>query len=149
VHSLCSYIFGFENEGLADMLETVNTSMSDAPSMVKYNILTPYPGTLTHSDYSRQGRLKTGVPLWQLDNAHQTINHPVDCARFFRSAYRRYYFSPALLKKVKWLSFFGGGKDMKLLAFIQHLGKRELLGFVRDVFRFVKFSVFRSEDFVG
>jgi radical SAM superfamily enzyme YgiQ (UPF0313 family) len=149
VHSLCSYIFGFENEGEADMLETVRASMNDAPSMVKYNILTPYPGTKTYADYAAQGRLKPGVRLWQLDNAHQTIEHPVDCARFFRSAYRKYYFNPALLRKIKWFSFFGENKDMKLLAFIQHLGKRELLGFARDVFRFVKFKIFRSEDFIG
>ncbi|OGR52835.1 MAG: hypothetical protein A2049_06940 [Elusimicrobia bacterium GWA2_62_23] len=149
VHSLCSYIFGFENEDESDMLETVRASMKDAPSMVKYNILTPYPGTKTHADYLAQGRLLPGVRLWQLDNAHQTIKHPVDCARFFRRAYRRYYFSPALLAKIKWLRFFGENKDMKLLAFVQHLGKRELAGFARDVYRFFKFRVFRSEDFVG
>ncbi|OGR45277.1 MAG: hypothetical protein A2X35_03260 [Elusimicrobia bacterium GWA2_61_42] len=149
VHSLCSYIFGFENENEADMLETVAASMRDGPSMVKYNILTPYPGTKTHADYLAQDRLKPGVSLWQLDNAHQTIRHPVDCARFFRAAYRKYYFSPALLKKIRWTGFFGRDKDMKLLAFIQHLGKRELFSFVRDVYRFVKFGLCRSKDFVG
>jgi radical SAM superfamily enzyme YgiQ (UPF0313 family) len=149
VHTLCSYIFGFENEGEQDMLETVRASMRDGPSMVKYNILTPYPGTETYAGYAAQDRLLPGVPLWQLDNAHQTVRHPVDCPSFFRRAYRRYYFNPALLRKVRWSGFFGRDKDMKLLALIQHLGKRELHGFVRDAWRAVKFGVFKSEDFVG
>jgi len=149
VHTMCSYIFGFGNEDEAAMLETVKASMADAPSMVKYNILTPYPGTATHGECAAAGRLLPGVPLWHYDNAHQTVRHPADCAAFFRAAYRRYYFNPALLKKIRWTGFFGANKDMKLLAFAQHVAKRELQSFARDAWRAVKFGLFRSGDLAG
>lgn len=149
VHSMGSYIFGFENEDEEDMMETVDTAIRDLPSLVKFNILTPYPGTKTHSESAAAGRIRPQVPLWHYDNAHQTMAHAVDCAAFFRSAYRRYYFSRRLAGGISWKTLLTPRKDIKLLALAQHLAKRELLGFARDVFRFFKFKVFQSEDFVG
>lgn len=149
VHTVGSYIFGFENEDESDMLETVDASLRDAPSMVKYNILTPYPGTKFYDGYAAKGRLRPGVPLWHYDNSHQTMEHSVDCRKFFRSAYRRFYFRPSLLARIEWASFFSRRKGVFLMTFVHHLLMRELLGFARDAYRFIKFRVFKSEDFMG
>jgi len=149
VNSIGSYIFGFENETEEDMLETVNASLKDFPSLVKYNILTPYPGTRSYEDYAAKGRLRPEVPLGDYDNAHQTMVHDVDCRGFFRSAYRKFYFRPYLIGKIEWLSLFKRKKGVRLVTFAHHVLKRELFGFMRDAYRFVKFRVFGSGDFVG
>ncbi|OGS05449.1 MAG: hypothetical protein A3I76_07180 [Elusimicrobia bacterium RIFCSPLOWO2_02_FULL_61_11] len=149
VHSVGSYIFGFENEDESDMLETVAASLHDSPSMVKYNILTPYPGTKFYDQYASKGKLRAGVPLWHYDNSHQTMDHTVDCRKFFRSAYRRFYFRPDLLTRIEWSTAFSRRKGVFLMTFAHHLVIRELLGFARDAYRFIKFGIFKSEDFVG
>lgn len=149
VHPIGSYIFGFENEDESDMLETVEASLHDNPSVVKYNILTPYPGTRSYDVYTAKGKMKAAVPLWHYDNSHQTMEHPVDCEKLFRRAYRKFYFRPHMFSGIEWSTFFKKKKGVRLMTFGHHLVQREMQGFLRNVYRFIKFRVFRSEDFIG
>lgn len=149
VHPIGSYIFGFENEEESDMLETVEASRRDNPSIVKYNILTPYPGTKLYDGYAARGMIRPGVQLWDYDNAHQTMLHPVDCRKVFLSAYRRFYFRPYILARIEWLTLFQAKKGVRLMTFAHHVIQREIQGFLRDLYRHIKFDIFKSEDFIG
>lgn len=149
VHSVGSYIFGFGNEERSDILETVSASRHDLPSFVKYNILTPYPGTKVWEEYDKLGLLLAERPLTEYDNAHQVVRHPVDGQAMLHWAYRWFHFSPAFIGLIEWLTLFRRKKGLRLMVFIHHVLRRELFGPARDAYRYVKYTLMGSDDLIG
>ncbi len=135
IHSVGSYIFGFENETMEDMEQTIQASFVHMPSIVKYNVLTPYPGTDLYDDYQARGLLDQTVPLTFYDNVHQVIHHSVDLEALFHSAYRRFYFRPTYLAGVEWTTFFRRTRRNRFITLAHHAVRREMGGAARDLHR--------------
>jgi anaerobic magnesium-protoporphyrin IX monomethyl ester cyclase len=135
VHSVGSYIFGFENETRQDILETIQQSIEDAPSLVKYNIVVPYPGTPLHESYREQGYLLEDKPLWLYDNVHQVTRHPVDLEQMFFEAYRRFFVRRGYLAKLRLHAAWSHHDRHYVLTLGQHLVRRELKGLIRNGLR--------------
>ncbi len=140
VHSVGSYIFGFENETKEDMLKTIEASFYDTPSIIKYNILTPYPGTELYKRYEKEGRLNPSVPLWQYDHTHKVFHHPVDMAKLFRWAYRKHELRWGYLKHCDTLMALGE-------IFLHHIREREVGGMLNKARRALQ-MIFKKDYFL-
>jgi radical SAM superfamily enzyme YgiQ (UPF0313 family) len=59
IHIHASFVFGFDNDTTAVFPDTLEFLQKHKISSASFNILTPYPGTAVHRQFSREGRLLT------------------------------------------------------------------------------------------
>ncbi|MFH1723020.1 MAG: radical SAM protein [Elusimicrobiota bacterium] len=134
---LPSYIMGFPDEGREDIDETLEQAIRLNSPMIKLNIFTPFPGTGSHEELSKQGLIDHAVPLNSYDNVHQVFRHPLDLEAVYRDFIKRYYVRDTYLKR-------GGDPDAnsrmmerKYLEKIEMEKRKKMMGvddreFVRD-----------------
>jgi anaerobic magnesium-protoporphyrin IX monomethyl ester cyclase len=72
---LASYILGFPEETPEDVKRTIEISRTLNSSGIKYNLLTPYPGTVLGEKMRRDGLLITD-DYTLFDNVHQVVRFP-------------------------------------------------------------------------
>ena len=141
LHSVGSYIFGFENETMEDIMTTLDASIRDDPSMMKYNILTPYPGTELFKDYDRRGLVDHSRPLWLYDNVHQVVRHSEDLEALFFQAYRRYFLRYGFFRRISLRGALQPGERLWLLNLVHYLGRRQAKGGLRDGLRSMRYHL--------
>lgn len=91
---LASYIIGFPEETPQDVDRTIEISRYLNSSGIKYNILTPYPGTVLGDRMREEGLLAT-TDYILYDNVHQVVKFPVDIEKILKRATVGYYNRPS------------------------------------------------------
>ncbi len=134
VWNVGSYMLGFPDEGPEDIEATLQASFRHRPTMVKYNIVTPYPGTRFHAELDQRGLLREHELTW-LDNAHQVFHHPLDLERIFHKAWRRYYLTPDFARLVKPAQMLLSGETTRFRTLGHHISSHELRPALRAVRR--------------
>ena len=124
VWNVGSYMLGFPEEGPDDLEATIRASIQHRPTMVKYNIVTPSPGTRFHRDLDDRGLLWPH-DLTLLDNAHQVFEHPMDLEAAFHRAWRRYYVSPSFARLVRPDRMLVTGDSSRFRTLGHHFARHE------------------------
>ena len=130
VWNVGSYMLGFPEEGAADLAATIQASIQHRPTMVKYNIVTPYPGTRFHRDLAERGLLRPHA-LTLLDNAHQVFEHPLDLEAAFHRAWRQYYVTPSFARLVRPVRMLTSGDTSRFRTLGHHFARHELQPMLR------------------
>ena len=145
VWNVGSYMLGFPNEDLEDIEQTLRASLEHRPSLVKYNIVTPYPGTRFHRQLQQDGLL-LDRPLTLLDNAHATFRSSLDLERIFHKAFRRYFLSADFMRLIKPGQMMATGDTSRFRTLGHHVLRHEAYPLVRAVRRGWRRAA-RGDDF--
>jgi len=145
VWNVGSYMLGFPNEELEDIEQTIRASLEHRPSLIKYNIVTPYPGTRFHQQL-REAGLLLDRPLTLLDNAHAMCRSSLDLERIFHQAFRRYFLSADFLRLIGPRQMLATGDTSRFRTLGHHVLRHETFPLVRAVRRGWR-RVARGDDF--
>jgi len=100
IETMASFILGYGNETLTDMLDTIRYARSLHAGSYQFSILTPYPGTALHREL--EPRI-CETDLSRFDCMHLTYRlerlFPDEVYRLLKKAYLRTYMRPARIAK--------------------------------------------------
>jgi len=102
------YVFGLEGEAQPDMIETLNYAKSLNTPVVRFSVVTPYPGTDFFQFLKSKGRIASEdfeqYTQFNLVFFHPAITHS-EMAALLKRAYISYYIRPAYLAEIIRVSF--------------------------------------------
>ena len=100
------YLFGYEGDTIESMESTLRYAKRLNTFLVRFAVLTPYPGTNFFEDLEDQGRIATHdyekYTQFNLVTKHQNLNRK-EMQDMLSKAYKEYYFRPSfILKFLRW-----------------------------------------------
>ena len=134
VWNVGSYMLGFPNEDAGDIEQTIRASLAHRPTLIKYNIVTPYPGTRFHQQLA-EADLLLERPLTVMDNAHATIRSSLDLEQIFHQAFRRYFLSADFVRLIGPRQMLETGDTSRFRALGHHVLRHEAFPLARAVRR--------------
>ncbi len=122
IHFHASFVFGFDDDTTSIFPETLEFIQKNKISTATFNILTPYPGTAVHKQFSDEGRLLTNN--WKYYDHSTVVFNPRNMTPYELQAgeiwvKREFSRISSILKNLPW------NFSHPLLYFAMNLGTRQ------------------------